>query len=59
MGEMIRGSCRNVRHKYANHSKKVLDRYYEELPKEEQQLLDGLGRRPWDWFNHILHLPIA
>jgi hypothetical protein len=36
MGMVIRESRWNVRHECdANHAKKALDRYYQELPKEE------------------------
>jgi hypothetical protein len=47
--KMVKVICEsrwNVRHRYdANHSKKALDRYCQELPKEERQLPYGLGRR--------------
>jgi hypothetical protein len=42
--KVIRESHWNVRHEYdANHTKKALDRYCQELPKDERQLLYGLG----------------
>jgi hypothetical protein len=60
VAKVIRESRWNVRHEYdANHTKRVLDRYCQEVPKEERQLLYGLGRRCRDPFNHVLHQPIA
>jgi hypothetical protein len=36
MAKVIRESCWNVAHEYdANHGKKALDRYCQELPKQE------------------------
>jgi hypothetical protein len=37
----------------------VTDRYCQEIPKEERQLLYELGRRSRNWFNHAVHQPIA
>jgi hypothetical protein len=60
IGKVILESRWNVRHEYdANHTLKALDRYCQELPKEERELLNGLGRRSRDWFNHALHQPIT
>jgi hypothetical protein len=60
MVKVIRESRWHVRHEYdANHTKKALDRYCQEILKEERQLLHELGRRSRDWFNHVLHQPIA
>jgi hypothetical protein len=60
MTKVIRESRWNVRRECdANHTKKALDHYCQELPKGERRLLYGLGRRSRDWFNHVLHQPIA
>jgi hypothetical protein len=60
MAEVIRESRWNVKHEYdANHAKKALDRYCQGLPKEERQLLCGLGKPSRDWFNHALHQAIT
>jgi hypothetical protein len=59
MAKVIRESRWNVKYEYdANHAKVALDRYCQELPKEERQLLYWLGKRSRDWFNHGLHQPI-
>jgi hypothetical protein len=60
IAKVIRESRGNVRHEYdANHTLKALNRYCQELQKEERQWMYGLGRRSRDWFNHVLHQPIA
>jgi hypothetical protein len=60
MVKVIRESRWNVRHEYdANNTLKVLDRYCQELSKEERQLVYGLERRSRDCFNHVMHQPIA
>jgi hypothetical protein len=59
MAKLIRESRWNVKHEYAaNHAKGALDRYCQELPMEERQLLYGLGKRSRDWFNHVSYQPI-
>jgi hypothetical protein len=56
MAKVIRESRRTVMHEcHINHAKKGLDRYLQEFPKEERQLLYGLGKRSWDWFDRPLH----
>jgi hypothetical protein len=46
----------NVKHEYdANHAKRALDRYCQQLPKAERQIPYKLGKRPRDWFNHAPH----
>jgi hypothetical protein len=56
MAKVIRESRWNVKHEYdPTHGKKALDRHCQGLPKEERQLLYGLGKRSQDWFNHVLH----
>jgi hypothetical protein len=56
----IRDSPLNLTYEYdANHAKKVFDRYCQDLPKEERQLLYGLGRRSRNWFDDVLHQPIT
>jgi hypothetical protein len=60
MAKVIRESRWNVTHEYdANHTHKALHPHCQEFPKEERQLLYGLGRRSRDWFSHVLHQHIA
>jgi hypothetical protein len=60
MPTLIGESRWNGRHKYdANHSKRALARYCQELPKEERQLLYGPGRRSRNLHSHVLLQPIA
>jgi hypothetical protein len=59
MAKVIRESRWNVKDEYnTNHAKKAINHYYQRLPKEERQLLYGLGKHSQDWFNHVLHQPI-
>jgi hypothetical protein len=49
MAKVICESHWDVNPEYdTNHAKKALDRYCQGLPKEERQLLYGLGKRSWD-----------
>jgi hypothetical protein len=59
MAKLIRESRWNVKHNYdANHAKRALNPCCQVLPKEEQQLLYGLGKRSRDWSDHVVHQPI-
>jgi hypothetical protein len=60
MAKAIRESPWNVVHEYdANQAKKALNRHCQALSNEQRWLLCGLGMRSQDWFNDVLHQPIA
>jgi hypothetical protein len=60
MLKVICESGRNVRYEYdVNHARKVFDCSYQELFKEERQLLEGLGMPFQDWLDQILCQSIA
>jgi hypothetical protein len=54
MAKLIRKSRWNAKQEYdANHIKRALGRYCQDLPKEEQELLCGLGKRSRDCLNQV------